>query len=40
MVRLVWSWYALIPCAVLGVVAMVLERRKKLKESIRRRLFY
>ena len=35
-----WSFYALIPCAVLGVATMLLERRKNLKETIRRRLFY
>jgi hypothetical protein len=39
-VRFAWSLYALIPCAVLGVAALVLERRQKLKENIRRRLFY
>jgi predicted outer membrane lipoprotein len=38
--RIVWSFYALIPCLVLGVAAMVLEHRKNLKERIRRRLFY
>jgi len=39
-VRFAWSLYALIPCAVLGAATLVLERRKKLKETIRRRLFY
>lgn len=39
-VKLTWSLYALIPCAVLGMVAMMLERRKALKENVRRRLFY
>jgi len=38
--RFAWSLYALIPCAALGAATLVLERRKKLKESIRRRLFY
>ncbi len=35
-----WSFYALIPCAIIGVAAMILEHRKNLKEEIRRRLFY
>lgn len=39
-VRFAWSLYALIPCAALGAATLVLERRKKLKETIRRRLFY
>lgn len=39
-VRLVWSFYAMIPCAALGAAALILERRKTLKEKIRRRLFY
>jgi hypothetical protein len=39
-VRFAWSFYALIPCVMLGVAALVLERREKTKERIRRRLFY
>lgn len=39
-VRFAWSLYALIPCAALGAATLILERRKSLKESIRRRLFY
>mgnify|MGYP000112014457 CR=1 FL=1 len=39
-VRFAWSLYALIPCASLGAATLILERRKSLKESIRRRLFY
>ncbi len=35
-----WAFYALIPCVILGVAAMILEHRKNLKEEIRRRLFY
>lgn len=35
-----WSFYVMIPCVVLGIVAMILEHRKNLKEEIRRRLFY
>lgn len=35
-----WSLYALIPCAILGVAALILEHRKNVKEEIRRRLFY
>lgn len=38
--RLVWSLYALIPCVALGAAALILERRKNLKEQILRRLFY
>ena len=39
-VRFAWSLYALIPCAVLGVAALVLEHRQNFKERVRRRLFY
>ncbi len=39
-VRFAWSLFALIPCAVLGVVAMVLEHRQNFKERVRKRLFY
>lgn len=39
-VRFVWSFYTLIPCAVLGVAAFVLEHRQNFKERVRRRLFY
>lgn len=35
-----WSFYALIPCAVLGTASLILEHRKNFKEEIRRRLFY
>lgn len=35
-----WSFYAFVPCALLGFIAFVLEHRKNLKERIRRRLFY
>jgi hypothetical protein len=35
-----WSFYALIPCAVLGAACLILEHRKNFKEEIRRRLFY
>lgn len=35
-----WSLYAFVPCALLGLIAFVLEHRKNLKEEIRRRLFY
>ncbi len=35
-----WSYYALIPCAVLGAAALILEHRKNFKEEVRRRLFY
>jgi hypothetical protein len=39
-VRIVWSFYALIPCVVLGAAALVLEHRQNFKERVRRRLFY
>ncbi len=35
-----WSFYALIPCAVLGAASLILEHRKNFKEEVRRRLFY
>ena len=35
-----WSFYVFVPCALLGLIAFVLEHRKKFKEEIRRRLFY
>ena len=35
-----WSLYALVPCAVLGAAALVLEHRENFKERIRRRMFY
>jgi hypothetical protein len=35
-----WSFYAFVPCALLGFMAFILEHRKNLKEEIRRRLFY
>jgi len=35
-----WSFYVMIPCLVLGIVALVLEHRKNLKEVIRKKLFY
>lgn len=35
-----WSFYALIPCAILGAAALILEHRKNFKEEVRRRLFY
>ncbi len=39
-VQFAWSFYALIPCAVLGAAAFVLEHRQNFKERVRRRLFY
>ncbi len=39
-VKFAWSFYALIPCLVLGVAAFVLEHRQNFKERVRRRLFY
>ena len=35
-----WSPYALIPCVLLGLMAIVVERRKNLRDEIRRRLFF
>ncbi len=35
-----WSFYALIPCAILGTASLILEHRKNFKEEVRRRLFY
>lgn len=37
---LTWSLYALMPCVVLGVAALILEHRNNFKAQIRRRLFY
>ncbi len=34
-----WSWFVLGPCGVIGLALMLLERRNKLKEEIKRRLF-
>lgn len=34
-----WSWYVLVPCLVMGMVLCSIERRNKLKEEIRRRLY-
>jgi hypothetical protein len=39
-VKFTWSFYVLIPCVILGVMALVLEHRENMKERIRRRLFY
>lgn len=35
-----WSYYAFVPCVILSVMSFVVDHRKKLKEEIRRRLFY
>ena len=35
----VWSWYALVPCILSGVAFIILNRRNKWKESVRKRLF-
>lgn len=35
-----WSLYVLVPCLILGIAAMIIERRKNFKEEIRRRLFF
>ena len=35
----VWSWYALVPCLLSGVAFLILDRRNKWKESVRKRLF-
>lgn len=38
--RLQWSIYPLVPCLLLGVCALIAERRKGLREKVRRRLFF
>ncbi len=35
-----WSLYAFVPCLLTGVAFIVLNRRKKWKESVRKRLFF
>lgn len=35
-----WSIFVVIPCIIFAIAFMILERRKKLKDQIRRRLFY
>ena len=35
-----WSLFVLIPCLALSACALILERRKNLREEIRRRLFF
>lgn len=39
-VRLSWSPFVMIPCAVLAVATQLVERRKNLKEEIRKRIYY
>lgn len=35
-----WSWYAFTPCLFSGIVFLILNRREKWKEAVRKRLFY
>ena len=35
-----WSWYALVPCALSGVGALILNSRNTWKDSVRKRLFF
>ncbi len=35
----VWSWYALVPCLLSGAAFLILNRRNRWKESVRKRLF-
>ncbi|NMA07982.1 MAG: hypothetical protein GX929_02545 [Clostridiales bacterium] len=35
-----WSFYSVLPCVVLGVVAILMSRHNRLREEIRRRLMY
>lgn len=39
-VSLKWSPFALVPCFVLGAAALMLKKRVKLREQIRRRLYF
>lgn len=39
-VSLGWSPFVIIPCAVLAVATQIVERRKNLKEEIRKRIYY
>lgn len=35
-----WSFFALIPCVVLAIATQIIDRQKKLKQEIQKRLFY
>lgn len=35
-----WSPFVVVPCLVLAVIAQIIERRKNLKEEIRKRIYY
>lgn len=35
-----WSWYAFVPCVLSGLIFIIINRQKKWKESIRKRLFF
>lgn len=37
--RVSWSFYVLVPCAVLAVVALLVNRNKRLKEHVKHRFF-
>lgn len=38
-IAFMWSLFCLVPCVILGIAALVLQRKKNLREQIRRRLF-
>ncbi len=35
-----WSFFIVVPCVIFSIVFIILQKRKKLREEIRRRLFY
>lgn len=35
-----WSWYAFAPCLLTGVAFLILNRRNKWKDSVKKRLFF
>ncbi len=34
-----WSWFVLIPCGVLGLLALIIDRNAKVREEFRKRFF-
>lgn len=35
-----WSWYSLVPCVLIGTAFFILNRRKKWRDSIYKRMFF
>lgn len=35
-----WSWYSLVPCVLIGTAFLILNRRKKWRDSIYKRMFF